>query len=72
MPQLGKMLIAAGLALVVLGLLFLAGDKLPIKLGQLPGDFTYRGKNSTVYFPLATCLLVSLIGSLVLWLIQRR
>ena len=47
MPQLGKMLIAAGLALAVLGLLLLAGDRLPIKLGQLPGDFTYKGKNMT-------------------------
>jgi len=72
MPQLGKPLIIAGLALIVLGLLFLAGDKLPIKLGQLPGDFTWRGKNTTVSFPLATCLLISAIGSLIFWLFQRR
>jgi hypothetical protein len=72
MPPLGKSLIIAGLALLVLGLLVVAGDKLPIKLGQLPGDLVWRGKNSTVYFPLATCLLLSLIGSFILWLIQRR
>ncbi len=72
MPQLGKLLIGAGLALVVLGLLVLAGDRLPFKFGHLPGDFVWRGKNSTVYFPLVTCLLLSLIGSLVLWFFQRR
>lgn len=72
MPQLGKTLIIAGLALAALGLLVLAGDKLPFKLGQLPGDLIWRGKNSTVYFPLVTCLLLSLIGSLIMWLVQRR
>jgi len=65
MPQLGKMLIVAGLSMVVLGLLVWAGDK-------LPGNFTWRTKNTTVYFPLATCLLASAIGSLLLWLFNRR
>ena len=72
MPQLGKTLVIAGLMIVALGLLIMAGDKLPFKLGQLPGDFTYKGKNSTVHFPLATCILVSAVGSFVLWLLQRR
>lgn len=72
MPQLGKTLIVAGLAIVALGLLLLAGDKLPFKPGQLPGDIIWRGRNSTVYFPIVTCLLLSLIGSLILWLVQRR
>jgi hypothetical protein len=72
MPQLGKTLIIAGVALAALGLLVLAGDRLPFKLGQLPGDLIWRGKNSTFYFPLVTCLLLSLIGSLIMWLVQRR
>jgi hypothetical protein len=65
MPQLGKMLIVAGLGLVVLGLLVWVG-------GKLPGNFTWRTKNTTVYFPLATCLLASAIGTLILWLLNRR
>lgn len=68
----GKMLIYAGLALVALGLLVSAGDKLGIKLGQLPGDLVWKGQNSTVYFPLMTCLLLSVIGSVVMWLVGRR
>lgn len=71
-PQLGKTLIYAGLALVALGLLVLAGDKLPFRLGQLPGDINYRGKNTSVSFPIVTCLLLSAIASLVMWLINRR
>lgn len=68
----GKMLIYAGLALVALGLLVSAGDKLGIKLGQLPGDLVWKGQNSTVYFPLMTCLLLSVIGTVVMWLVGRR
>jgi hypothetical protein len=68
----GKMLIYAGLALVALGLLVSAGDKLGIKLGQLPGDIVWKGQNSTVYFPVMTCVLLSVIGSVVMWLVGRR
>ncbi|MBZ2186435.1 MAG: DUF2905 domain-containing protein [Bryobacter sp.] len=72
MPQLGKTLIFAGLALAALGLLLVLADRLPIKPGQLPGDFTWRGKNTVVSFPLMTCLILSILGSLLLWLFQRR
>ncbi len=68
----GKALIVAGLVMVLLGLFLLAGDRLPFKPGQLPGDFMWRNKNTTVYFPLATCLILSLIVSFLYWLIQRR
>jgi hypothetical protein len=43
-----------------------------LPLGRLPGDIQWRGKNTTFYFPLMTCILISLIGSLILWLINRR
>jgi hypothetical protein len=72
MPQMGKLLIYAGLAMVAVGLLLLAGERLPIKPGQLPGDLTWRGKNTTVYFPLMTSLVLSVLLSLVLWLVNRR
>jgi hypothetical protein len=45
--------------------------RLNVPLGRLPGDFVYRGKNTTVYFPLATSLLVSVVLSVVLYLVSR-
>ena len=68
----GRTLIAIGIALVVLGVLVTFGEKLPIRLGRLPGDITIRGKNTTFYFPLVTSLLLSVLLSLVMWLIGRR
>jgi len=68
----GRAFIAIGIALVILGLLLTLGDKLPIRLGRLPGDIVIRGKNTTFYFPLVTSLLVSVLLSLVMWLIGRR
>ena len=70
--NLGKMLIAAGLALVVLGALVVALSKSNLPLGRLPGDLTWRGKSTTLYFPVVTCLLLSLLGSLLLWLFNRN
>lgn len=65
------MLIAAGLVLVALGLLVTFAGRLPIKLGRLPGDIYIYGKNSTFYFPLATCILVSVLLSLVMWMFRK-
>ena len=68
----GRMLIVIGLVMLVLGVIVSLGEKLPIRLGRLPGDVVIRGKNSVFYFPLVTCLLLSVILSLVLWLFGRR
>ena len=65
-------MILIGLILVALGALITLGDRLPIKLGRLPGDIVIRGKNSTFYFPIVTSLLVSIVLSLVMWLVGRR
>jgi hypothetical protein len=70
--QLGRLLIGAGLVLVVLGIVFVAAEKLNLPLGRLPGDVTWRGKHTTVYFPVVTCLLLSLLGSLLIWLFSRK
>ena len=70
--EMGRAFIAIGIALVILGLLLTVGEKLPIRLGRLPGDIVIRGKNTTFYFPLVTSLLVSALLSLVMWLIGRR
>jgi hypothetical protein len=68
----GRALVIMGAVLLVMGLLLSLGDRLPIKLGRLPGDIIIRGKNSVFYFPLATSILLSIILSLVMWLFRRR
>jgi Protein of unknown function (DUF2905) len=68
----GRTLIALGLLVAALGVIVSLGEKLPIRLGRLPGDIIIRGKHSVFYFPLVTCLLISAVLSLVLWLINRR
>jgi hypothetical protein len=55
-----------------LGVLISLGERLPVRLGRLPGDIIIRGKQSVFYFPVVTCLLISVVLSLVLWLINRR
>jgi hypothetical protein len=68
----GRMLIIIGLFVLALGLIVSIGEKIPIRLGRLPGDIVIRGKNSVFYFPIVTSLLISLILSVVLWLFGRR
>jgi hypothetical protein len=63
----GKVLIAMGFALVALGALWLLGEK--AGLGRLPGDIIIRREHFTLYFPLMTCLLLSALLSLALWLV---
>ena len=62
--MMGAVAIVLGLALMLLG-------RTNIPLGKLPGDIVYRGKNSTFYFPLATSILVSVVLSVVMYLIGR-
>lgn len=64
----GRTLIIAGAALVFLGLVLTLGEKLPIRLGHLPGDIEIRGRNSVFYFPLMTCILLSGVASLAMWI----
>jgi hypothetical protein len=70
-PYLARFLILGGLLLVVLGLLLLGLGRLHLPLGRLPGDFTWRGKNWLVSFPLATSLLLSVLLSVLVWLASR-
>lgn len=70
--NIGRALVIAGALLIVAGLLFLAAERLGIRLGRLPGDITLRGRHTVFYFPLATCILLSVILSLILWLLRRR
>ena len=70
MGGLGRSLILAGLVLVAAGLVVSFAGRVPW-LGKLPGDFTYRSGGLTVYVPIATCLLLSLLFSLLSYLFRR-
>ncbi len=70
--QVGRLLIAAGLGLVVFGVIAMIAARLNLPFGRLPGDFVWRGKNSVVYFPWVTCLVLSLLGTVLLWMVNRR
>jgi hypothetical protein len=72
MPALGRLLIAAGVVLIVAGLLVTYGPRLPFRLGRLPGDLVFRTRGGTLYIPLATCLLLSLVLTLAFSLFRRR
>ena len=71
MPELGKMLIGIGIVLIVIGGVVLLLGRSGLPLGRLPGDILYRGKNTTFYFPLMTSILVSVVLSLVLFVMSR-
>ena len=70
MSELGKMLIILGVIIAVVGVILLAAPKIPW-LGKLPGDITYRGERFTFYFPLATCILLSVVLSLILYFFRK-
>jgi len=70
MTEIGKMLVFLGVLLAVAGILLMLLGRAHLP-GRLPGDFVYRGKHTTVYFPLATSLLLSVVLSLVLYVIGR-
>ena len=65
------MLVMLGLALVVIGGIVMLLGRTGLPLGRLPGDVLYRGKNTTFYFPLASSILISVVLSIVLFLIGR-
>lgn len=67
----GRLLIAVGIFLLLLGVCVVVAGKLGLPLGRLPGDFVWHGKRSSVYFPLATCLLVSAAISFLLYLFSH-
>ena len=69
--ELGKLLILLGVTLVVVGGVVVLLGRMNPPLGRLPGDFLYRGKNTTVYFPLATSVVVSVALTILLYLIGR-
>ncbi len=67
----GKLFIFIGLLLVVIGFVFIVGNKIPL-IGKLPGDIAIERKNYSFYFPITTCIIISIVLSLIFWLFSKR
>jgi hypothetical protein len=68
--EFGKLLVIAGALIAAVGALLLMNGHLPLRLGRLPGDIAYRGKNSSFYFPIVTCIVISAVLTIVFWLVS--
>jgi hypothetical protein len=68
--ELGKVLLIVGLIIAAVGMFLMAGAKLPFRLGRLPGDISYHGRHGSVYFPIVTCVIVSVVLTLILWIVN--
>ena len=71
MADLGKMLVLIGGIVVVVGLVIVVLGRANLPIGRLPGDIVYRGKNTTFYFPLATSIVVSVVLSILMYVIGK-
>jgi hypothetical protein len=71
LPEFGRLLLVVGAIFVGAGLLLTFGARLPFRLGHLPGDIAYRGRNGSVYFPIVTCILLSAAVSIVFWIVNH-
>lgn len=69
--ELGRMLLMLGGLLIVVGAFFYFGGKLPFRMGRLPGDIVHKGDHTTFYFPIVSCMVLSVGLSLLFWLISR-
>jgi hypothetical protein len=69
--DLGKLLVLLGAIILVVGLALILLGRTNLPIGRLPGDIVYRGKNTTFYFPLATSIVVSVVLSVLLYVIGR-
>ena len=71
MSELGKALLGLGLLLAVVGAVLMLAGRFGLPLGRLPGDIAYRGKNVSVYFPLGTSILISIVLSVLFYLFSH-
>jgi len=69
--DLGRVLLCFGGLLIFLGAFLYFSGKLPFRLGRLPGDIVHRGEHTTFYFPIVTCLVLSLALPLLFWLFSH-
>jgi Protein of unknown function (DUF2905) len=68
--ELGKLLLIVGVVSFAAGALLFLGGKLPFRLGHLPGDISYQGRNTSFYFPIVTCIVVSVVLTLIFWIVN--
>jgi hypothetical protein len=68
--DLGKLLLVAGMVLFGAGMLLVFGARLPFRLGRLPGDISYQGRHGSFYFPIVTCVVVSVLLTLIFWIVN--
>ncbi|MGB0036369.1 MAG: DUF2905 domain-containing protein [Candidatus Acidiferrales bacterium] len=68
--EFGKTLLIMGVVLVGIGALLAFGAKLPFRLGRLPGDIAWHGRSGSFYFPIVTCIVVSLALTLFFWIVN--
>jgi hypothetical protein len=68
----GRALIALGILLVIVGVAVEYAPRLPFRIGRLPGDIYIHRNNTTFYFPIVTCILVSALLTLIFWIFNRR
>ncbi|MFZ0302210.1 MAG: DUF2905 domain-containing protein [Terracidiphilus sp.] len=71
MNEIGKFLVGIGLLLVLVGIFVIVAARIGLPLGRLPGDIAYRGKHVSVYIPLGTCILISVVFTLILYIISK-
>jgi len=71
MGDLGRILVWIGGLILLFGVILIVAGKVNLPIGRLPGDITWRGKNTTVYFPLMTSIVLSVVLSLVLYFVNR-
>ncbi len=71
MTDIGKMLLFFGLVLAAIGLVLVLVGRTNLPIGRLPGDIVYRGKHTVFYFPLATSILLSVVLSLIFYVISK-
>ncbi|MEQ1352459.1 MAG: DUF2905 domain-containing protein [Candidatus Acidiferrum sp.] len=71
MREIGRALLFFGGVAVVAGAFLFFGGRLPLRLGRLPGDVVHRGEHTTFYFPIVTCLVLSVGLSLIFWLFSH-
>jgi len=69
--ELGRTLLVLGGLIFLIGAFLYFGARLPLRLGRLPGDIVHRGEHTTFYFPLVTCLVLSIALSLLFWLLSH-
>lgn len=68
----GRLIVNAGILLVIVGLILILAERMGIRLGRLPGDIRVEGRRGGFYFPIVTCLLLSAVLSAIAWLFRSR